>query len=125
MRVRALRCTTTPTDSWILAKHNYEFLTLGPGAISQGRGDEEPKGTEHARRNLQRSDRNDFVAVRPMGDCEELERGFHLRFPSSRRGLQSFTYLYSHTHRRWGSIGSRGTAADRGRRGAAVRDPKG
>ena len=44
--MRALRCTTTPTDSQILAKHNYEFLTLGPGAISQGRGDEEPKGTE-------------------------------------------------------------------------------
>ncbi len=46
MRLRALRRTTTPTDSRILAPHNYEFLTPGPGAISQGRGDEEPKGTE-------------------------------------------------------------------------------
>ncbi len=45
-RLRELRRTTTPTDSRIPAKHIYEFLTLGPGAISQGRGDEEPKGTE-------------------------------------------------------------------------------
>ena len=46
MRLRASRRTATPTDNRILAKHNYEFLTMGPGAISQGRGDEEPKGTE-------------------------------------------------------------------------------
>ena len=44
-RLRALRRTTTPTDNRIMDKHNYEFLTLGPGAISQGRSDEEPKGT--------------------------------------------------------------------------------
>ena len=45
-RLRALRRTTTPTDSRILDKHSYEILTLGPGAISQGRGAERPKGTE-------------------------------------------------------------------------------
>ena len=44
--MRVLRRTTTPTDSRILAKHIYEFLTLRPGAISQGRGDKEPKGTD-------------------------------------------------------------------------------
>ncbi len=47
MRMRASRRTTTPIDIRILAnKHNYEFLTLGPGAISQDHGDEEPKDTE-------------------------------------------------------------------------------
>ena len=29
--------------SWL---HSYEFLNLGPGAISHGRGEEKPKGTE-------------------------------------------------------------------------------
>jgi hypothetical protein len=47
MRLRAQRRTSAPTDSRILAKLSYEFLTLGPGAISQGRGEEEPKLTEH------------------------------------------------------------------------------
>ena len=47
-RLRASCRTTIPTDSWILAKHSYEFLTLGPGAISQVRGNEEPKGTEQS-----------------------------------------------------------------------------
>jgi len=46
-----------------------------------------------------------------------------MRFPSSRRGLQSFTSLHIQTHRKCGSIGSRGTAADRGRR--AERQPYG
>ncbi len=67
MRVRASRRTTTPTDNRILAKHSYEFLTLGPGAISQGRGFEEPKGKEQARRTVQGWDRGDFAAVRPWG----------------------------------------------------------
>ena len=66
--MRASRRTATPTDNRILAKHIYDFLTLGPVAISQGRGDE-----EQARRNLQRSDCGDFAAVRPRGGCEELE----------------------------------------------------
>ena len=46
MRLRASRRTATPTDNLILAKHNYEFPTLGPGAKSQGRGDEKPKRME-------------------------------------------------------------------------------
>ena len=45
------------------------------------------------------------------------EGGFPQRFPSSRRGIYSFTSFYSHTHRRWVSIGSRGTAAGRDRPG--------
>ena len=76
-RLRALRRTATPTDNRILAKHNYECLTLASGAIIQGRGNEEPKGTEHARRNLQRSDRGDFVAVRaPQGRLRGARRAF-------------------------------------------------
>jgi hypothetical protein len=78
---------------------------------------------------MRRSDRGDFAAVHPRGGCEELERGFHLRFHPSSRGLlyiRSFTSLYSHTHRMWGNIGSSGTAADRGRqRGATIRDLRG
>ncbi len=54
-------------------------------------------------------------AVRRRGDYEKLEEGFHLRFPSSRTRLRSFTYIYNHTHRRWGNINSRGITADRGR----------
>jgi hypothetical protein len=51
------------------------------------------------------------------------EGGFPQRFPPSRSGSRSDTSFYSHTHRRWGSIGSRGTAADRGHPGGvAVRD---
>ena len=45
-RLRALRRTTNHADNWILAKHRYEILTLGSGAVSQGRGAERPKGTE-------------------------------------------------------------------------------
>ena len=44
--MRALRRTATPIHSRIMVKHGYEFLTPGLGAISQGRGDEEAKGTE-------------------------------------------------------------------------------
>ena len=59
----------------------------------------------------------------PRGDCRGPEEGFYRRFPSSRRGIYSFTPLYSHTHRRWGRIGSRGRTADRARAvGAGVRD---
>jgi hypothetical protein len=35
-----------PTDIRIMAKHIYEFLTLGPGAIRHGRGVEKPNRTE-------------------------------------------------------------------------------
>ena len=65
MRLRALRRTTTPTDSRILAKHTYVFLTTGPRAISQGRGNEEPKGTEQL--GLARAARG---RRRPGENCE-------------------------------------------------------
>ncbi len=45
MRLHARRRTVTPTDRRILA-HNYQILTLGPGAIRQGRGVEKPKRKE-------------------------------------------------------------------------------
>ena len=62
----------------------------------------------------------------PQGQLRDEEEGFYLRFPSSRRGLRSFTPSLSHTHRKWGSIGNRGTTADRGRQGGvAIRDTKG
>ena len=73
-RLRASRHTTTPADSRILAKHSYEFLTLGPGAISQGRGDGEPKGMEQleivargrsSRRAMQGQIMSIFAAVTP------------------------------------------------------------
>ena len=57
-----------------------------------------------------------FADDAPQGRLRDEEEGFYLRFPSSCRGPRSFTPSHSHTHRRWGSIGSRGTAADRGRR---------
>jgi hypothetical protein len=75
------------------------------------------RGRRRRGETYKRSDRGDFAAVRPRGGCEELEGDFHLEFSSSRRGLRSFTSLYSHTHRMWGNIGSNGTTADCGRRG--------
>ena len=49
------------------------------------------------------------------------EEGFSLRFHSLRRESRSFTPLFTHTHRRWGRIGSRGIAADRDRWGEGRR----
>jgi len=79
------------------------------------KGTEQPEGAA-------RLDRADLRRGRLRG-----ARGcFSVRFPPSRRGLRSVTSLYIHTRRRWGSIGSRGTSADRGRQGGAtVRDLKG
>ena len=133
-RLRASRRTTTPTDNRILAKHNYEFLTLGPGAISQGRGDEDLKGTEQleiaprgrsSRRALQSQIVSIFAAVTPRGRMQNVGGGFSLRIFPSRRGPRSYTSFYSHIHRRWGSIGSRGTTVELGRKGAANHDRKG
>ena len=45
-RVRASRCTSTPTDIRILALQLLD-PDLGPGAMSQGRGVEKLKETEH------------------------------------------------------------------------------
>jgi len=64
-----------------------------------------------------------FVADAPQGRLQNAEEGFPQRFPSSRREFWSFTPFFTHTHRRWGSIGSRGVTADRDRRvGTVVRD---
>ncbi len=115
----------TPTDRRIVA-HNFLILTLGPQTVSHGRDVEKPKGIEQlesvARGRISRSgckarSRRSSRPRHPMGDCVVQEGGFPLRFSSSRRGLRSFTSLHIHTHRMWGSIGSRGKAADRGLRG--------
>ena len=78
------------------------------------------------RRELQGKITSIFVADAPQGRLKNAEEGFPQRFPSSRRGFRSSTPFFTHTHRRWGSIGSRGVAADRDRRGGAiVRDSTG
>ena len=70
-----------------------------------------------SRRALQGKMSSIVIADAPQGRLRDAEERFSQRFPSSRRGLRSFTPFLSHTNRRWGSIGSRGTAADHGRQG--------
>ena len=69
--------------SWL---QSYEFLTLGPGAISHGRGEEKPKGTEQLEL-LQgdgvagaatRSDRGDLARRCPPGAASRSKQGFFL-----------------------------------------------
>jgi hypothetical protein len=73
MGLRASRHTTTPTDRRILAKNIYDFLSLGPEAISQGRGVEKPKGMEQmeivarGRRSNRRDSRPYRVNLRHRG----------------------------------------------------------
>ncbi len=62
-----------------------------------------------------REDHVDLRCQRSLGALANAEEGFPQRFPSSRRGSRSFTPFFTHTHLRWGSIDSRGTAADRSR----------
>ena len=79
------------------------------------------KSLRSSRRELQGKIASIFVVDAPQGRLRNAEEGFPQRFPSSRRGLRSFTPFCTHTHRRWGSIDSRGTAADRGRRNGGGR----
>ncbi len=85
MRLRVFRRTATPTDIQIMAKHDYEFLYMGPGAISQGRGDEEPKGKEQlesdargrsSRRALQGRIVSIFAAETPQRRLRNARGGF-------------------------------------------------
>ena len=75
---------TPPTARFWL--HNYKFLTLGPGSISHGRGEEKLKGTElmnifERGRSSQRALKGKivtiFVAVCPRGDGKKLEEKLH------------------------------------------------
>ncbi len=75
------------------------------------------QGKRRSRRAMQGKISSIFVDDAPQGRLRDEEERFYLRFPSSRRGLRSFTSSLSHTHRKWGSIGNRGTSADRGRQG--------
>ena len=43
-------------------------------------------------------------------ECDNDHRSFHRRFPSLSEECFSFTPHSSHTHRKWDSIGSRGTS---------------
>ena len=83
------RRKATPSDSRIMAKHSYEFLTLGLGAISQGRGVETPKGMDQleivARRRSSRSgcktkSCQSSSPRHPRGDCVVPEGGFLCNF---------------------------------------------
>ena len=66
--------------SWL---QSYEFLTLGPGAISHGRGEEKPKGTEQLEllqgdgvaRASTRSDRGDLALRCSPGAVARSKRG--------------------------------------------------
>ena len=75
------------------------------------------RGFKSSRRALQGRIASIFAADAAQGRLRNVEEGFLQRFLPSCRGPRSFTPFYKHTHRRWGSIGSRGAAADRDRRG--------
>ena len=75
---------TPPTARFWL--HNYKFLTLGPGSISHGRGEEKLKGTEYLEL-LQgdgiagaatRSDRGDLALRCSPGAAARSKRRFFL-----------------------------------------------
>ena len=66
------------------------------------------------RRELQSKIASIFAIDAPHGRLQNAKEGFPQRFPSSRRGLRFSTPFRTHTHRKWGSIDNRGTAADRG-----------
>ena len=75
------------------------------------------RGFKSSRREMQGKILSIFVADAPQGRLRDAEEGFPRQFPSSHRGLRSFTPFFRHTYRRWGNIDSRGAAADRDRRG--------
>ena len=92
--------------SWL---HSFLFLTLGPRTLSHCCGVEKPKGAEllesaargwSSRRGCKARSRRSSRPRHSKGDCVVPAGGFSLRFPSSRRGLRSFTSLHSQTHRR-------------------------
>jgi hypothetical protein len=97
---------------------------MGPGAISHGRGEEKPKGTEQldlmqgdgVAGAATRSDRGDIALWCSRRAAAGSKRGFLRRFSLSRIGIYFIHTSYSHTQRRWGSIDNRGIPADRGRR---------
>jgi hypothetical protein len=70
---------------------------------------------------LQGKNTSIFAADAPQGRLQTEEEGFPQRVPSSRSGFRAFIPLYTHTHRKWGSIGSRGVAGERDRRGGGGR----
>jgi len=98
-------------------------LTLGPGAINHGRGEENPKGTEHLE-SLQWDgaagaaamlDRGDIALRCSPGVIAKSNRGFFRQFPSSSLGSYFLHTSYNHTQCMWGNLDNRGKAADRGR----------
>ncbi len=108
--------TATPNDRRSLA---FSSLTRPwvPGFQVKDAAWRVRQGNRSRRRVLQEEISSIFADDAPHGRLRDEDKSFYLRFPSSRRGLRSFTPSLSHTHRKWGIIGSRGTAADRGRQG--------
>ncbi len=73
-----------------------------------------------SRREMQGKIASIFAADAPKGRLQNAEEGFLQRVSSSLRGFRSFTPFLMHTHRKWGSIGSRGVATDHDRRGGGT-----
>ena len=104
-----------------------QFLVPDPGQIGKRleAGDEKRPKEEQ----VEIVAREDFVDLRrlraPWAIARRYRGFFFQRFSPPRGGLRLFASPCTHrTNRRWNSIGSRGIAADRDRRGAVVRDPK-
>ena len=91
--------------------------TLSTGILRQGCGVESPTMEAEQPEGDAREDLVDRRHRRTPWRLRDAEEGVFQRFPSSRREIRSFTPFLIHTHCRWGSIGRRDTAADRGRQG--------
>jgi hypothetical protein len=101
-----------------------EFLSLTLGSLRSTETGSECD-IEHRRSHIGLQDKMLSILRydAPPGATTRAGEGFYRRFPSLSKGIYSFTPHCSHTHRRWGSIGSRGTG--RGSRppgGGAVQD---
>ena len=102
-----------------VARHVSEvpaLLTLG-GIRSTETGSE--CDIEHRRSHIGLQDKITSILRydAPPGATGGAGEGFFRRFPSLSKGIYSFTPHFSHTHRRWGSIGSRGTGRGSGPQG--------
>ncbi len=109
---------STPTDRRTRLDSSLS-LTLGPGTISLVAAKRRRRDGAGAENNC-KEDCEDLRHRRPQGRLQVAREGFSPSgFPPSRSG-HCPTCIYSHTHRRWGRIGGRGSAADRGRRGDSL-----
>ena len=107
----------TPPDHVAARVPQFECPTL-----SKLEKDSRPATTRDLRSSTRRALQGKIATIFADDDPRFLRgatRGFFLAVSPSRGGLQSSTYPRMHTHRRWGGIGGRGTAADQGLRGGS------